>query len=600
MSYNITIEEVQNGIAIDTANGQGINVTVEEVVNDIVVTPPVVNQLTVSNTNYPIEINYNGILIEAGGIADNGLPTGGTVGQFLRKSSSTDYDAGWVNITDVNTTYGISAETATGGANLRLTGSDATIDNVKFADGSNVTITRTDANTITFTSTDTKYGISAETATGGVNLRLTGTDATTDDVKLAAGSNITLTRTDANTITIAGTGVTDIVQDLTPQLGGNLDVNGKEIVSVSNGNITLAPNGSGDIILKHTDVFNGLGMVLVGPGTDLGIISANGANGLLIQADPNNAAGSANVLLGVNGSIDITSGPTGKIYNKSNTTLFGVGNATARISSYSNRNLEIVTNDGVNSGSIILNQGVNGNMLLDVNGNGVIVINNSGTNINISRRSASTGTQSNALGVQRNFTANTLSNMNDHMAAVAFSMRDSAGTQSFFTRVGGVYRTNNAHQLAFELSTDNFTNSKRFATLAEGALLLGHSTGTEEQNISTVTAQNLVLSTNQATNSGTITITNGANGNISITPNGTGSVVLDGLSYPQTDGTAGQVLKTNGSGVLSWVDKQDPTIVNDSQPAVQSTGQHWYRPMTGALYTARNSAWEPINDDGFF
>ena len=52
-------------------------------------------------------------------------------------------------------TYAISAETATGGANLRLTGSDSTTDNVKFAEGANVTITRTDINTITIASTGT-------------------------------------------------------------------------------------------------------------------------------------------------------------------------------------------------------------------------------------------------------------------------------------------------------------------------------------------------------------------------------------------------------------------------------------------------------------
>jgi hypothetical protein len=106
-------------------------------------------------------------------------------------------------------TYGISAETATGGVNLRLTGSNATTDDVKLAAGTNVTLTRTDANTITIAASGgsgATYGISAETATGGVNLRLTGSDSSTDDVKLAAGSNITLTRTDANTITIAAAG----------------------------------------------------------------------------------------------------------------------------------------------------------------------------------------------------------------------------------------------------------------------------------------------------------------------------------------------------------------------------------------------------------
>ena len=30
-----------------------------------------------------------------------------------------------------------------------------------------------------------------------------------------------------------------------PQLGGNFDVNGNSIVSVSSGNITVSPNGSG-------------------------------------------------------------------------------------------------------------------------------------------------------------------------------------------------------------------------------------------------------------------------------------------------------------------------------------------------------------------
>jgi hypothetical protein len=63
---------------------------------------------------------------------------------------------------------------------------------------------------------------------------------------------------------------------------------------------------------------------------------------------------------------------------------------------------------------------------------------------------------------------------------------------------------------------------------------------------------NLTLSTNSGTNSGTIAIANGVNGNISITPNGTGIVVLDGLNWPITGGTANYVLTTNGSTQTSW------------------------------------------------
>ena len=43
--------------------------------------------------------------------------------------------------------------------------------------------------------------------------------------------------------------ISDVVDDTTPQLGGDLDVNGNNIVSTSNGNITLDPNGTGDIVL---------------------------------------------------------------------------------------------------------------------------------------------------------------------------------------------------------------------------------------------------------------------------------------------------------------------------------------------------------------
>jgi hypothetical protein len=76
------------------------------------------------------------------------------------------------------------------------------------------------------------YGISAENSTGGVNLRLSGSDASTDDVKLAEGSNVTITRTDANTITIAATGggggsstlagLTDVDVTTTPPADGEV------------------------------------------------------------------------------------------------------------------------------------------------------------------------------------------------------------------------------------------------------------------------------------------------------------------------------------------------------------------------------------------
>jgi|TARA_R100000479_G_scaffold73369_1_gene35466 hypothetical protein len=47
----------------------------------------------------------------------------------------------------------------------------------------------------------------------------------------------------------AGSYAFDVVTDANPQLGGPLDVNGQEITSASNGNITINPAGTGQIVL---------------------------------------------------------------------------------------------------------------------------------------------------------------------------------------------------------------------------------------------------------------------------------------------------------------------------------------------------------------
>ena len=56
--------------------------------------------------------------------------------------------------------------------------------------------------------------------------------------------------TNPNIKTLAiGTGISAVVDDTTPQLGGDLDMNGNDIVTTSNANIDLNPNGSGVVNL---------------------------------------------------------------------------------------------------------------------------------------------------------------------------------------------------------------------------------------------------------------------------------------------------------------------------------------------------------------
>lgn len=80
------------------------------------------------------------------------------------------------------------------------------------------------------------YGISAETTTGGANIRLSGTDLSADDIKLASGTNITVAKTSANIITISSTigstsidGLSDVdTTSVLPSTGQALVWNGSQ------------------------------------------------------------------------------------------------------------------------------------------------------------------------------------------------------------------------------------------------------------------------------------------------------------------------------------------------------------------------------------
>ena len=44
--------------------------------------------------------------------------------------------------------------------------------------------------------------------------------------------------------------IANVVEDTSPQLGGDLDMNGADIVTTSNATIDLAPNGTGTVVVR--------------------------------------------------------------------------------------------------------------------------------------------------------------------------------------------------------------------------------------------------------------------------------------------------------------------------------------------------------------
>ena len=67
------------------------------------------------------------------------------------------------------------------------------------------------------------------------------------------GSALTFTEGDANFTNLNTDKIENVVEDLTPQLGGNLDVQGNTITtSVTNGNIAIQPNGTGIVSINKS------------------------------------------------------------------------------------------------------------------------------------------------------------------------------------------------------------------------------------------------------------------------------------------------------------------------------------------------------------
>lgn len=81
---------------------------------------------------------------------------------------------------------------------------------------------------------------------------------------------------------------------------------------------------------------------------------------------------------------------------------------------------------------------------------------------------------------------------------------------------------------------------------------------------------NLQLATNSGSSGATITLGAGANGALTLAVPVGGNVIIDANTWPQTDGTAGQMLITDGSGILKWVSTGSFTTLTANSGAFTS------------------------------
>ena len=171
---------------------------------------------------------------------------------------------------------------------------------------------RTDLNTVLSAINSNNSGTSrpSSATTGTIWLDTTNAGSNSLSLKFFDGSDdITLATIDtsANTVNFIDSAVaSDLVNDTSPQLGGNLDVNGNDIVSTSNADIDIIPNGTGDVNL-------GADTVQIGDNNANATLTTQGTGDLILNTNNGTNAGNITLEDGANGHIQVTTNGTGAI-----------------------------------------------------------------------------------------------------------------------------------------------------------------------------------------------------------------------------------------------------------------------------------------------
>jgi len=153
-------------------------------------------------------------------------------------------------------------------------------------------------------------------------------------------------------------GFTSLAADGSPQLGANLDVVTYDIVSTTNRDIDIIPNGTGDVNL-------GADAVQIGDNDANATLTTQGTGDLILNTNNGTNAGNVTLLDGANGNINLAPNGTGEI-------VVGAGDTAGDITSNGAYDLIIDTNEGTNAGNLTLTNGANGAITLTPNGTGVV------------------------------------------------------------------------------------------------------------------------------------------------------------------------------------------------------------------------------------
>lgn len=190
------------------------------------------------------------------------------------------------------------------------------------------------------------------------------------------------------------------------------------------------------------------------------------------------------------------------------------------ITTTSTEDLVLSTNGGTDSGTITITDGANGQISITPNGTGEVVAGNYRLDVDETVGASQDGyalTYTNSTGLI------SLKEVSGGSGTVTVGTYAGANNVAYFSGATEISNTNNISVSAVTGDLDCF------GSVEAGNVKIG--TNTNKNTVETSSAQDLVLRTNSGTNSGTIEITNGTNGAIKLTPNGTGTVSLGNFVF---------------------------------------------------------------------
>ena len=323
--------------------------------------------------------------------------------------------------------------------------------------------------------------------------------ADTDYITLAAS---TLASGSSGTVTVpAETGT--ILTTNTSYAGAVINI----ATSASNYAINLKPHGTGHVV--------------IGNGSATGKLTSNGAYDLILDTNSGTNSSSIAITDAANGSISLIPNGTGEI-------VIGSGAASGKITSSGAHDLVLDTNAGTNSGSISITDAANGDISFAPNGTGKIlvgsgsaagVVTSSGAHdITVSTNS---GTNSSYITIVDAANGN-INLVNNGTGEVVIGSGAAAGKITSSGAHDLVLDTNAGTNSSSITITDAANGSIALNTNGTGEVVVG--SGSASGKITSSGAYDLVLDTNAGSSSSSITITDAANGDITIACNGSGDI----------------------------------------------------------------------------